>query len=83
MVDTSFYQSDDPGRIVQSFSIIGLNENNLSLYDEEAKKPIFVEKIDIIKNMSEATFILTPYIYTNISYDLFILKFHIDIINIK
>ena len=49
MVDSSFYQSDDPGRIIQSFSIIGLNENNITLYDEEAKKPLFVEKIDIIK----------------------------------
>jgi hypothetical protein len=61
MVDSSFYQSDDPGRIVQSFSIIGLNENNLSLYDEEAKKPIFVEKIDIIKkNLLSARNIYEP-----------------------
>merc|ERR1712032_287531 len=60
-VDSSFYQSDDPGRIIQSFSIIGLNENNITPYDEEAKKPLFVEKIDIIKkNLLNAKNIYEP-----------------------
>ena len=49
MVDSSFYHSDDPGRIIQSFCIVGLNENKITRYDEEYKKPSFIQKIDIVK----------------------------------
>ena len=49
MVDSSFYQGEDPGRIIQSFCIVGLNETKITKYDEDLKPPTFIQKIDIIK----------------------------------